>query len=201
MKYLCYIILAIGFIYTSSCISKKEFDLKNQKFLIGQNSSIKQEYLNFIDDSICVYHQRFNCNIDEKYRNTEIKCLYKISGNYIDLMAIEQPDFLVGKSCYAIPDSVLQKCDAIYVNTPEDPFYLTPEGHWDKAKAYGFINNINGTERLFYKKENLFYAKVLSCYGENTLANYQVFHKENKDELSNKTVDKIYFSGKVPLHR
>lgn len=200
MKYLCYIILITLSVTYVSCTSKN-IVLINKEFTIGETDLVKQEFLNFIDDSVCIYIQIFKCDIDEKYRNVEIKCLYKISGDYVDLTAIEQPDFLVGKSCYAIPDSVLQKCDVIYIDTPENPFYLARYGLWDRAKAYGFINNINGTERLFYKKDNLFHAKVLSCYGDDASANYQAFHNSTKKGLGYKAASKIFYSGKVPLHR
>ncbi|MDU1890982.1 MAG: hypothetical protein E6767_09855 [Dysgonomonas sp.] len=163
--------------------------------------SIKSEFITFIDDSLCIYTQTFHCDMNEKYQNTNIQCKYRVEKKLIILNSIECPDYLKKKECYTIPDSILKNCNLIYADTPTDPFDLDIRAKITKADLYGQINNINNSDTLLFYKNNIFYAKVLSCLPvEVRRSNFQFFNEKGKKRLDNKILMKLMKAQKIPIN-
>jgi len=168
------------------------------------SDSLHIESLSFINDSICIYLQEFKCDIDEKFRKTEIKCRYTLDKNQLILENItDLPSFLEGKSCYRLPDDEIEKCDFIMKNTPDDPFIVDKRSGWTKANFYGFINNINKTDTLIYSKNGFLYAKSILCFNEKKYHFLgKMFHEKDKKRLADKEIEKIFSHPmKVPVNR
>ena len=78
----------------------------------------------FLDDSVCIYKQIYNCPIDEKYRLTEIKCKYKIEGELIFLKPIDIPEYLQGiaeNSTSTYPSIKPSDIETLQINLPPLP--------------------------------------------------------------------------------
>jgi hypothetical protein len=198
MKKHTIIILSI-IIFSQYCYSQKQI-LSGKEFL--SEDSIKKELFMFLDDSVCIYKQIYNCAIDEKYRLTEIKCKYKIEGELIFLKPINIPEYLQGIDCYLIPETILEGCDLIYANTLESPFDLDVRAKLTKADMYGYVNSIkNGTKLLLYKRDNIIFAKVLTCIPiENRRSSFTLFTQKGKKRISDKTLRKLIKTQKIPIN-
>ncbi|NDV79992.1 hypothetical protein [Dysgonomonas sp. 511] len=198
-----YLLIIIIFTILLACESTKGISLKNRIFI--NIDTLKSESFEFVDDIQCVYTQEYRCDMNEKYRKVKIHCIYSIAKDKVLLKALSQPDFLVGVSCCIIPDSILKKCDFIFENTKESPFYIsTPEG-WNKANVYGSINNINGTDTLTYYKNKLFYSKLNECFekGNIVLSNQTFFEdglKINERMQKKQKTKKSFWSKRVLIN-
>ena len=192
------LLLTFVILIIQSC-SNSKFSLAGKEFLV--TDPIKSEFISFIDDSICIYTQTFHCDIDKTYQDVIIRCRYKMEKDLIIVTNIESPDYLKERDCYIIPDSILKKCDLIYINTPDNPFTLDLRTKITKADVYGRIDNINNSDTLLFHKNNIFYAKVLTCLPkEIRRSNFQYFNEKGKKRLNSKTIHKLIKAGKIPVN-
>lgn len=185
-------------IFSQFCFSQKQ-TLGGREFL--SDDSIKSESFIFLDDSICVYTQKYHCNIEEKYRLIIIKCKYKFSKELIILSPIEIPSYLEGADCFLLPDSILKECDLIYIDTPQNPFNLDIRGKLTRADIYRYINSVKNGEKLLYKGDNIIYAKVLTCFPiETRRSSFTPFTQKGEKRISDKKLKKLMKSGKIPVN-
>ncbi|MDU1890981.1 MAG: hypothetical protein E6767_09850 [Dysgonomonas sp.] len=196
-----YISVTIFFIiiFSQPCYSQKR-SLSGKEFV--SEDKIKSESLIFLDDSICVYTQTFHCDINKIFEYTEIRCKYNINKELILLKPIERPSYLEGLDYFLIPDSILKKCDLIYIDTPDDPFILNRIAGWTKENMYGYINNIDEETILYYhNNDNIIYANLFTCMvGEAQSSRFTPFTQKGKKRISNKALNKLMRSGKIPVN-
>lgn len=195
-----YLLILPSFIFMYSCLSVKHTFFVNKQFF-GMDS-LKVDAIRFINDSVCIYSQEYKCDMDEIYKKIEIQCNYRIFKNLLFLEGVQRPAFLKGASCYVLPDSVLKKCNFIFEDTKESPFYINPRTKWSKCNIYGYINNINGVDTLTYYKGCLLYAKQTKCFEENNIVlSTQIFFRDGKMTLKGKEKDKIFKTLKVSINK
>ena len=68
-----YIIVSLLFISCSKSLYR-DFEQNLYKY----ETPYKSQYLDFINDSMCIYFQKFHCDISEKYKETSITCRYRL---------------------------------------------------------------------------------------------------------------------------
>lgn len=145
----------------------RQLILINKTFI--DDDPFKTNSLQFINDSICIYKQLFLCDIDEQYKETKIRCSYKINENMIilrnlmmqadsnNILWLKLPESEITK-CYFLRDELLGKKPILIGAPPNIPM----------TDIYGYINNIT-TDTLIYKKRTIYYNK------RNTYIEYPVW--------------------------
>jgi len=135
--------------------------LQNRTFVSGD--SIKILSLQFIDDSTCIYEQEYQCDVDEKFRNTRIICDYQVNENRIILKNKTTDLDSLSSTCFKLPDSEVKKCNNFNEDKFKDTnFTIGPSGP-DIIAWYGYIDNIT-IDTLFYEKKQIHYAKMIECF-------------------------------------
>jgi hypothetical protein len=187
----------ILFLFYACSIPKIQFA---NKLFIGDYQSYKVESFNFINDSVCLYLQEFQCDIDGKYKKTEIVCNYTVSGKYLILrnVTLNAPYFLEGKSCFKLPDMELKKC------FPEDgeikPIVIGKPRELTDGDVFGYINNID-IDTLYLHKGYILYGKSVRCVSNNGMYVGTLFHDKNKGvKLSQKQKNEMLNSRKIPVN-
>jgi hypothetical protein len=159
MKIVNYFILFLILFLGQSC--SKMIVLTNKTFV--DNDTIRMNSIQFMNDSVCIYVQKFLCDIDERYKETKIISHYEIIKKKIILKNLTlNPDSL-NTPCYRLPESEIKKCH--FFNDPplKSKFILAgAPGSFSKADVYGYINNIT-TDTLYYKKGTILYTKWYNC--------------------------------------
>jgi hypothetical protein len=144
-----------------SC-SNKVFVLRNKTFISG-DPSIKVFSLHFINDSICIYEQKYQCEIDEKFRNTKIICHYWINKKEIILKnTTKNPDSLK-TTCFMLPDEELKKCNILNEELLKTSSNKIGPSTTAALQMYGYIDNII-MDTLLYKKKQIYQGKQVECF-------------------------------------
>lgn len=189
-KYFICILISILFVVIS-CSKNSLVMLRNRVFIESDSLSINS--LNFVNDSICIYTQEFFFNMNEEYKKTEIKCFYKMDKNKLILTNIDCPIYLIGLSCFVLPDSIRN----IYVSkfvTSRSPRLQTDQ--LLIAYSYGYINGIKNSDTLTFYKNNIFYAKSTKCLFPGTIVGVKHLYREVGKELTNQKRINRFMSSK-----
>lgn len=195
-------IIIVGLlVYMQSCASLNPQILENRLFV--DQDSLKYNSLQFINDSICIYTQEFAWDIGEQLQKTEIRCRYRIEKNRIILDAVKSPEFIEGKTCYSLPDSIKD----IFISrivTKKWPLRVYNQ-QMDSANYYCYINGIN-TDTITYYKDDLIYIKHVYMYPSNPYIHVAIF-KGNKNPAYHykkrgmyRGANKTFISSKVHVN-
>jgi len=152
---LLYIIIITAIL--SSCSSTRK--LSNRTFI--SYDSIKKSSLKFIDDSTCIYRQRFICNVEPPFNELYIKCHYIRNRQELILKNITSNPDSMHADCFKIPECKLLKCfsetDSI-INHSDT--IIRGKVALSMYEMYGYFNNISVDtmeirgRRIKYDKQN-----------------------------------------------
>jgi hypothetical protein len=161
----------------SICIScsPKVLVLKNKTFISGDPSK-KIFSFHFINDSICIYEQKYQCEIDEKYRSTKIICHYWINKKEIILKNMTKDLDSLQTTCIMLPDSELKKCTFLNDELLKAPSNFIGPSQSNALEMYGYIDNII-IDTLLYKKKQIYYGKQVECF--DVLYRVRLFDNSN----------------------
>lgn len=196
-KYIIISYLLVILFILHACSTPK-IQLVNKLF-VGDSQSCKLESFNFINDSICLYLQEFQCNIDDKYKKTEIICNYIVSGKFLILRntMLNTPDFLEERSCFKLPDIELKKC---FPEEKETPIIIGKPRDLTDEDVFGYINNID-VDTLYLDKGYILYGKSIGCASDNGMYVGILFYDKNKGMLlSQQQKNKMLTSRKNPIN-
>lgn len=135
--------------------------LNNRTFV--DNDTIKASSLQFINDSVCIYEQKFLCDIDKPFKETKIVAHYETFKKKIILRNMTMHSDSINATCFSLPESEIKKCN-FFNEVFLKPKYILAgaPGSISKADIYGYINNIT-KDTLSYKRGTIYYSKWNNC--------------------------------------
>lgn len=176
-----------------SCSKAYILNLSGRIFV--NDDPYKSEYLEFTNDTLCIYTQIFHCDISPQYKIKEIICNYKVLNDYIVLANIDIDS--LANSIFFLPKDEIKKCDFIYNEIKEvmakTKRCLGCSTYSEKESLYGYINNIDN-DTLYYHNNAISYLKLIYTIDHESYLMNSIFVDKSNLESSKKR--KIQFKRK-----
>jgi hypothetical protein len=119
--------------------------------------------LEFIDDSTCVYLQRFVCDVEPPFDEIYIKCHYTRNRQELIVKNItSNPDSMTA-DCFKIPESKLLDCFSEAGSTiNHSDTFIGGKVALSKYEMYGYFNNISA-DTMQIRGRRIKYDKLNKC--------------------------------------